>query len=117
MSKYIGETEKNLRRLFDSADNGGAVLFLDEADALFGKRGHDVDVDGPYGSITFTPVPVFVDPADVIAEGSLLPFDPTLAAFPLSVSLRWIARCHAPRVPRGPAVVARDSTARLTSGL
>lgn len=38
VSKYIGETEKNLRQLFDAAEAGGAVLFIDEADALFGKR-------------------------------------------------------------------------------
>jgi ATPase family associated with various cellular activities (AAA) len=38
VSKYIGETEKNLRRIFDAADQGGAILFFDEADALFGKR-------------------------------------------------------------------------------
>jgi hypothetical protein len=38
VSKYIGETEKNLRRVFDAADCGGAVLLFDEADALFGKR-------------------------------------------------------------------------------
>ena len=38
VSKYIGETEKNLRLLFDAAEDGGAILFFDEADALFGKR-------------------------------------------------------------------------------
>jgi hypothetical protein len=38
VSKYIGETEKNLRRVFDAADSGGVVLLFDEADALFGKR-------------------------------------------------------------------------------
>ncbi|NET09645.1 MAG: ATP-binding protein, partial [Symploca sp. SIO2B6] len=38
VSKYIGETEKNLRRIFDVAETGGAVLLFDEADALFGKR-------------------------------------------------------------------------------
>jgi hypothetical protein len=38
IDKYVGETEKNLRRLFDAAEGGGAVLFFDEADALFGKR-------------------------------------------------------------------------------
>ena len=38
VSKYIGETEKNLRRVFDEAETSGAVLFFDEADALFGKR-------------------------------------------------------------------------------
>lgn len=37
-SKYIGETEKNLRKIFDAAESGGAVLLFDEADALFGKR-------------------------------------------------------------------------------
>jgi ATPase family associated with various cellular activities (AAA) len=39
VSKYIGETEKNLRRVFDAAEEGGAILLFDEADALFGKRG------------------------------------------------------------------------------
>jgi SpoVK/Ycf46/Vps4 family AAA+-type ATPase len=38
VSKYIGETEKNLRKLFDAAEDGGAILFFDEADALYGKR-------------------------------------------------------------------------------
>ncbi|MDJ1184711.1 ATP-binding protein [Roseofilum casamattae] len=38
MSKYIGETEKNLRRIFDAAEKGGGILLFDEADALFGSR-------------------------------------------------------------------------------
>jgi hypothetical protein len=38
ISKYIGETEKNLRRIFDAAEESGAILLFDEADALFGKR-------------------------------------------------------------------------------
>ena len=38
VSKYIGETEKNLNRIFDAAEKSGAVLLFDEADALFGKR-------------------------------------------------------------------------------
>lgn len=38
VSKYIGETEKNLARLFDKAQNKNWILFFDEADALFGKR-------------------------------------------------------------------------------
>ncbi len=38
ISKYIGETEKNLTRLLASAENSGNILFFDEADALFGKR-------------------------------------------------------------------------------
>lgn len=38
VSKYIGETEKNLRQIFDAAETGGVILLFDEADALFGKR-------------------------------------------------------------------------------
>jgi hypothetical protein len=38
VSKYVGETEKNLRRVFDAAERSGAILFFDEADALFGTR-------------------------------------------------------------------------------
>jgi len=38
VSKYIGETEKNLSRIFDAAENGGSILLFDEADAIFGKR-------------------------------------------------------------------------------
>ena len=38
MSKYIGETEKNLSKVFDRAEKQGWILFFDEADALFGKR-------------------------------------------------------------------------------
>ena len=38
ISKYIGETEKNLARVFGEAERAGAVLLFDEADALFGKR-------------------------------------------------------------------------------
>jgi SpoVK/Ycf46/Vps4 family AAA+-type ATPase len=51
VSKYIGETEKNLRRLFDAADDGGAILFFDEADALFGKRGEVKDSHDRYANI------------------------------------------------------------------
>jgi ATP-dependent 26S proteasome regulatory subunit len=39
VSKYIGETEKNLRQVFEAAEGSGAILLFDEADALFGKRG------------------------------------------------------------------------------
>ncbi len=51
VSKYIGQTEKNLRRLFDAADDGGAVLFFDEADALFGKRSEVKDSHDRYANI------------------------------------------------------------------
>ncbi|WP_369148407.1 ATP-binding protein [Streptomyces sp. R44] len=51
MSKYIGETEKNLRRLFDAAEAGGAVLFLDEADALLARRSEVKDAHDRYANV------------------------------------------------------------------
>jgi hypothetical protein len=51
VNKYIGETEKNLRRLFDAAEDGGAILFFDEADALFGKRSEIKDSHDRYANI------------------------------------------------------------------
>jgi hypothetical protein len=51
VNKYIGETEKNLRRLFDAAETGGAILFFDEADALFGKRFEARDSHDHYANI------------------------------------------------------------------
>ncbi len=51
VSKYIGETEKNLRTLFDAAEQGGAILFFDEADALFGKRSEVKDSHDRYANI------------------------------------------------------------------
>ncbi|HEY6233499.1 MAG TPA: ATP-binding protein, partial [Candidatus Elarobacter sp.] len=51
MSKYIGETEANLRRLFDAAEDGGSILLFDEADALFGKRTEVKDSHDRYANI------------------------------------------------------------------
>jgi len=51
VSKYIGETEKNLRRLFDAAEAGGCILFFDEADALFGRRTEVKDSHDRYANI------------------------------------------------------------------
>jgi hypothetical protein len=51
VSKYIGETEKNLRQVFDAADGGGVILFFDEADALFGKRSEVKDSHDRYANI------------------------------------------------------------------
>ena len=51
VSKYIGETEKNLRKVFDAADHGAAVLLFDEADALFGKRTEVRDSHDRYANV------------------------------------------------------------------
>ena len=50
VSKYIGETEKNLRQLFDQATNVNAILFFDEADALLGKRSAVKDAHDRYAN-------------------------------------------------------------------
>jgi len=51
VSKYIGETEKNLERIFTAAQSSSAVLFFDEADALFGKRSEVKDAHDRYANI------------------------------------------------------------------
>ena len=51
VSKYIGETEKNLGRVFDAAESSNAILFFDEADALFGKRSEVSDAHDRYANI------------------------------------------------------------------
>jgi AAA+ superfamily predicted ATPase len=51
VSKYIGETEKNLSTIFNEVDAGQAILFFDEADALFGKRSNVKDAHDRYANI------------------------------------------------------------------
>ena len=51
VNKYIGETEKNLRKVFDAAEGGGCILLFDEADALFGKRSDVKDSHDRYANI------------------------------------------------------------------
>jgi ATPase family associated with various cellular activities (AAA) len=51
VSKYIGETEKNLHQIFMEAQTGNAILFFDEADALFGKRSEVRDAHDRYANI------------------------------------------------------------------
>jgi ATP-dependent 26S proteasome regulatory subunit len=51
VSKYVGETEKNLRRVFDAAEDAAVILLFDEADALFGKRSEVRDSHDRYANI------------------------------------------------------------------
>lgn len=51
VSKYVGETEKNLEKIFDEAERSNAILFFDEADALFGKRSEVRDAHDRYANI------------------------------------------------------------------
>lgn len=51
INKYIGETEKNLKKIFDAAEDSGAILLFDEADALFGKRSEVKDSHDRHSNI------------------------------------------------------------------
>jgi SpoVK/Ycf46/Vps4 family AAA+-type ATPase len=51
VNKYIGETEKNLKKIFEAAEGSGAILLFDEADALFGKRSDVKDSHDRYSNI------------------------------------------------------------------
>jgi len=51
VSKYIGETEKNLEKIFNEAESSNAILFFDEADAIFGKRSEVKDAHDRYANI------------------------------------------------------------------
>ncbi len=51
VNKYIGETEKNLKRLFDAADASDLILFFDEADSLFGRRTEVKDAHDRYANL------------------------------------------------------------------
>ena len=51
VNKYIGETEKNLKRIFDAAENSDCILFFDECDALFGKRTEVKDAHDRFANI------------------------------------------------------------------
>ncbi len=54
VSKYIGETEKNLNKLFDAAEVSDVILLFDEADALFGKRSEAGDAHDRYGNLSIS---------------------------------------------------------------
>ena len=51
VSKYIGETEKSLQRIFDAAESGGVILLFDEADSIFGKRSEAKDSKDRYANL------------------------------------------------------------------
>ena len=54
VSKYIGETEKNLNKLFDAAEVSNVILLFDEADALFGKRSDVRDAHDRFGNLSIS---------------------------------------------------------------
>ena len=99
VSKYIGETEKNLRRVFDAARKGGAVLFFDEADALFGKRTEGKDGHDRYANVEIDYLLERIEDyagLAILATGNRTKIDNTFSRrfdFVISMPLRRKARC------------------------
>lgn len=67
VSKYIGETEKNLGRIFSEARSSNAILFFDEADALFGKRSEVKDAHDRYANLEIAYLLQLIEDYDGIA--------------------------------------------------
>ncbi len=82
ISKYIGETEKNLDAVFARARESDAILFFDEADALFGKRSEVHDAHDRYSSIEIDCLLQRIETYDgivILATNALQPMDDALA--------------------------------------
>ena len=86
VSRYIGETEKNLSRLFDRAQETGEVLLFDEADALFGKRTEVKDSHDRYAN---TEVDYLLRRIDAAPELFMLASSGRRHADPRLVRTRW----------------------------
>jgi SpoVK/Ycf46/Vps4 family AAA+-type ATPase len=67
VSKFIGETEKNLNTIFNSAEASSAILFFDEADALFGKRSDVKDAHDRFANIEVSFLLQRIEQSHVIA--------------------------------------------------
>jgi SpoVK/Ycf46/Vps4 family AAA+-type ATPase len=67
VSNYIGETEKNLQRIFEIADAEGAILLFDEADSLFGKRGKVRDAHDRYSNVEISTLLRRIEPFEGLA--------------------------------------------------
>ncbi len=105
VKKYIEETEKNLQRLFDAAGDGSAILFFDEADALFGKRsevkdGHDRYANIEVGSLirrmeAYEPLAILASSSKATFDDDLLRRLRVIVEFPLPEDSTRPRRWHA----------------------
>ena len=110
VSKYIGETEKNLRRVFDAAVGGGAVLLFDEADALFGKRSEVRDSHDRYANVEISYLLQAMESyrgLAVLTTNMRSALDPAFLR-----RLRFVVELPVPRAGRA----GRDLAARLPAG-
>jgi SpoVK/Ycf46/Vps4 family AAA+-type ATPase len=82
VSKYIGETEKNLSRIFEDAQKKGWILFFDEADALFGKRSEVKDSHDRYANVKVSYLLAKIEAYRglvILASNRKVILDPTIA--------------------------------------
>lgn len=98
-SAYIGETEKNLARLFADAEATSAILFFDEADALFGKRTEVKDAHDRYANQEVSYLLQRVEAYDGLA---LLTHNLSRRSFSLAICTRKVCFDFALRPPRLP---------------
>jgi SpoVK/Ycf46/Vps4 family AAA+-type ATPase len=91
VSKYIGETEKNLARVFDAAGRGADLLLFEEADALFGKRSEVNDAHDRYANIEVAYLLALIESYDGVAILAGTP--------PASLSPAWQRRLRLYKFP------------------
>ena len=92
VSKFIGETEKNLEQAFDDADRVGSVLLIDEADALFGKRSEVKDAHDRFANIE---VSYLLRRAEA-SRGLVVLVSETQRSLPVAVKRRLLIRSFPP---------------------
>ena len=119
--KYIGETEKNLRRVFDAAESGGVVLLFDEADALFGKRTEVKDSHDRYANIEVSYLLQRMERYRGLAILTTNFRTPPRRGVPAAHPVSWSSsrsrnRPTAPRSGGGPSRLPRRSRASTSSG-
>ena len=101
VSKYIGETEKNLARVFDQAQHKGWILFFDEADALFGKRSQTKDAHDRYANQEVSFLLQRIETFDGIAILASNSGRTWTRPSPAGSSRSSISRCRAPKTGCG----------------
>jgi SpoVK/Ycf46/Vps4 family AAA+-type ATPase len=129
VSKYIGETEKNLARVFDAAEDAGAILLFDEADALFGKRSEVKDSHDRYANIevsyllqrmeTYRGLAVLTSNQRAALDPAFLRRLRFVVQFPFPDAAQreriW-ARAFPPAMPRGPLDLAKLARLPMAGG-
>lgn len=105
VSKYIGETEKNLERILGNTQRGNAVLFFDEADALFGKRTDVKDAHDRFANTEISLLLTRLESFEGLADDTRnqLAVQPVPGYSEASLALRGLRANHFRQAMSGPA--------------